>query len=97
MRKFVFTAVVGLITLAALACSGSKGGAESTCQQTVKASCTKCHSTERICKKLSKTDADWPAIVNNMGKRARLSPDKQDSVLACLTNTAEQGGFECPK
>ena len=97
MRKLVLTAVVGLISLTVLSCSGSKDVAESPCQKTIKAGCTKCHSTERTCEKLSEADADWPAIVKDMGKRAKLNQEQQDAVLACLTNTAEQGRFECPK
>lgn len=97
MRKLVLRAVVGLIALTVFSGSGSKAVAESPCQKTIKTSCTRCHSTERICNKLMKADADWPAIVKNMGKRANLSQEQQDTVFACLANTAGQGGFECPK
>lgn len=97
MRNFVLAAVFGLVSLAVVACSNSKESVGYPCQQTVETSCTKCHSTERICKELGEADADWPAIVKDMGKRGKLSLEVQDKVLACLTSTAEQGRFECPK
>ena len=97
MREFVLVTVFGLVFLAVILCGGGKDAEGSSCQQTVESSCTRCHSTERICRELGHAGADWPAIVKNMGKRGRLNQELQDKVLACLTSTTESGGFACSK
>ncbi len=68
------------------------------CQQVMDNSCTKCHGVKRICKTLDKADADWPAIVADMGKRGKLSQEAQDQALNCLTSTdVAVKGTLCPK
>ncbi len=70
---------------------------QQACQQVMENSCTKCHGVKRICTTLKKADANWPAIVADMGKRGKLSQDVQDQALNCLTSTdaAAKGAF-CP-
>ncbi|MGI6638635.1 MAG: hypothetical protein ACOX4Z_06185 [Desulfobulbus sp.] len=58
-----------------------------TCQQLIQNSCTKCHGVKRICTTLDKPDANWPAIVADMGKRGKLSQEVQVQALSCLTST----------
>ncbi len=70
---------------------------EVACQQTIETSCTKCHSSERICNKLSEENENWSEIVKRMGGRGNLSQEVQDTVLNCLTKAAEPGKFVCKK
>ena len=68
------------------------------CQQVIENSCTKCHGIKRICTTLDKADADWPAIVADMGKRGKLSQEVQDQALSCLTSAdVAVKGTVCPQ
>lgn len=80
------------VTVGTLAFATMVGGAEANpqaCQQVMKNSCTKCHDIKRICNTLGKADADWPAIVADMGKRGKLGQEIQDQAISCLTSTDE--------
>lgn len=66
-----------------------------TCQQTLKANCTSCHSIKRICHELDEKDANWPAIIKEMGELGNLSQKIQDTALNCLTKTDTPKAFVC--
>lgn len=50
-------------------------------QKLFRASCRTCH---RLPKPESKTDAEWPSLVNRYGERAKLSPEQIDLIIAYL-------------
>ena len=71
---------------------------EEICRDTIQNTCTKCHGTARICKKLKDADigeSRWGKIIARMGRRAKISRDVQETVIACLTTLAEPDRVAC--
>lgn len=97
MKKFVLATLLVFIPLCIATWSVGQGVDDAACQQTIQTSCTKCHTTERICHELGESDAKWPEIVKEMGERGKLSQEVQDTVLACLTTAADPKKFVCTK
>ena len=97
MKKLLIIAVLALLPLCAAIWSNAQDVNDEACQQAIQTSCTKCHGAERICNKLSATDADWPAIVARMSKKAALNQETQDQVLNCLTKSADPKKIVCNK
>ena len=58
--------------------------------------CTTCHDTARICAKLDTPGADWTTTVRIMGERGNLSAEVQETVLTCLTTSADSKKQLCP-
>ncbi len=96
MKKLLVPALLALLPLSIASWSFSQEVNDESCTQTIATSCTKCHGTAKICKELGEADADWPAIVARMGKKAKLSQEGQDAVLACLTKSTDPKQLVCP-
>ena len=97
MKKCLLPLLLVFISLGAASWSVGQDFDESACQQIITASCTKCHTTDRICNELGAPTAHWAAVVKQMGMKGKLSQDVQDSVLNCLTKASEPGKFVCKK
>ncbi len=96
MRKLLLPALLALLPLCVASWSAGQEVNDAACQQTIQDSCTKCHSTEKICRDLGKADVSWPKIVKNMGKKGNLSQEVQDTVLNCLTKSTDPTQLVCP-
>ena len=98
MNKLLGMLCAAVCTLGFAAMVGGVEVNQQACQQVMENSCTKCHGVKRICTTLEKADANWPAIVADMGKRGKLDQAVQDKALGCLTSTdAAVKGALCPK
>lgn len=97
IRKMLLSAVLVSVPLWIASWSVAQDIDDAACKTTIEASCTKCHTTERICHELGESDVNWPEIVKEMGERGKLSQDVQDTVLNCLTKASEPGKFVCTK
>ena len=97
MRKMLLSALMVSVPLCIASWSVGQDIDDAACKTTIETSCTKCHSTERICHELAESDANWPEIVKEMGARGKLSQEAQDTVLNCLTQASEPGKFVCTK
>jgi mono/diheme cytochrome c family protein len=82
--------VAGVVALAGV------GGA-SDIGQTVKQTCSRCHTTKRICLNLGvKSDVVWKATVTRMvGKGAQLPDGQIDTVAGYLAGLAPGTGAVC--
>lgn len=85
MQKLVlaFAALLGFSLIASYGLSASDAA------KTVASACTRCHSTERICRNLNVFDgARWEATVARMhGKGAAISGAQVGEVAAYLAST----------
>jgi hypothetical protein len=98
MKKLLFSALLVLTPLCVATLTFSQANNDpAVCQQTIKDTCTKCHNTDRICKKLGETDTDWPKLVNKMADKGNLGKDAQGAVLDCLTKSADPAQLVCRK
>jgi len=95
MRKMLLSALFVSIQLCTASLSVSQDIDDAACKTTIETSCTKCHTTERICHELGESSANWPEIVKDMGERGKLSQGVQDTVLNCLTKASDPGKFVC--
>jgi len=64
---------------------------------TIKQTCSRCHSTKRICLNLGvKNKASWKSTVNKMvGKGAKLPADQIDAAVGYLSGLAPGTGTVC--
>ncbi|NLZ17076.1 MAG: hypothetical protein GX087_05010 [Desulfobulbaceae bacterium] len=98
MNKLLGILCAGACTFGFAAMASSTEVNPQTCQQVIENSCTKCHGIKRICTTLDKADADWSAIVADMGRRGKLSQEVQDQALSCLTSAdVTVKGTICPQ
>ncbi len=97
MKKGLLPLLLIFISLSIASWSFGQDFDESSCQQIITASCTKCHTTDRICNELGAPSAHWAAVIKTMGMKGKLSQEAQDSVLNCLTKASEPGKFVCQK
>jgi hypothetical protein len=95
MPKVLMPAVLALITLAVASLGIGKETDDNGCRQAVQTNCTTCHDTGRICAKLDSPGADWTTTVRVMGERGNLVQQEQDTVLACLTTSANPKKTVC--
>ena len=96
MHKVLFPAVLTLITLALVSMSIGKETSDDACPGAIQTNCTTCHDTARICAKLDTPGADWTTTVRVMGERGNLSAEVQETVVACLTTSADSKKQLCP-
>ena len=96
MPKMLIPAVLTLITLAVASLGVGKETDDNGCRQAVQTNCTTCHDTGRICAKLDTPGADWTTTVRIMGERGNLSAEVQETVLTCLTTSADSKKQLCP-
>ena len=98
MKRLILLTLLVLLPLGVAPLSFSQATPdEAACQQTIQKSCTKCHTTDRICHELAEADANWPHIVKEMGEKGKLSQEVQDTVLNCLTKSADPAKLVCKK
>lgn len=97
MQKMMLSALLVLVPLGIASWSVGQDIDDAACQTTIEANCTKCHGTRKICHELGESDANWPAIIKEMGERGKLSQDVQDTVLNCLTKASDPKKFVCTK
>lgn len=95
--KELFGALLCFFLLCFAAASISQAVDETACQETIQITCTSCHKTGRICRELDNKDADWPAIIKEMGELGDLSQDIQNTALNCLTKADNPKSFACKK
>ena len=96
MNKVLFAAVLPLLPLALASVGSGQETTEAPCRQAIQTNCTTCHDTGRICAKLDTPGADWKTTVSVMGARGKLSTQAQETVLACLTTSANPKKLVCP-
>ena len=96
MHKVLFPTVLALITLALASLSIGKETSDDACAGAIQTNCTTCHDTARICAKLDTPGADWQTTVRIMGERGNLSAEVQETVLTCLTTSADSKKHLCP-
>ena len=96
MHKVLFPAVLALIALTLASLGIGKETSDDACPRVIQTNCTTCHDTGRICAKLDTPDADWQTTVRVMGERGNLSAEVQETVLNCLTTTADSKKQLCP-
>lgn len=81
-------ASIALFAVVICACGGSsasgtsKKESRSPGEVTFRANCQTCHSLPRPA---SKTDEQWPALVQKYGQRAKLRPEQIQQIIAFLT------------
>lgn len=97
MKKLLLPCLVLSLTLGIASLGTSQEVNEQACRQALETSCVKCHPMKKTCKELNKADANWKAIIADMGKRGKLSQEVQDTVLACLTTTPDPKKIACDK
>ncbi len=97
MRSYLLPLLLVLVSLGIGSWSFAQNMDDAACQKTIQTGCTQCHSTKRICDKLSDAAANWPETVKRMGLKGNLPQEVQDSVLNCLTKASEPGKFVCTK
>lgn len=94
VRKIRYV-LAGCVVAGVVALAGAGGASD--IGQTVKQTCSRCHTTKRICLNLGvKSDAAWKATVTRMvGKGAQLPADQIGAVAGYLTGLAPGGGTVC--
>ncbi|MFH0783834.1 MAG: hypothetical protein V2B20_18020 [Pseudomonadota bacterium] len=97
MKKILLSALLILTPLCVASLTFSQANTDSACQQTIQNSCTKCHTTDRICDELGEAAANWPKIVKDMGEKGKLSNEVQAEVLDCLTKSSDPAKLVCKK
>ena len=97
MKKLLLSTLLVLLPLCVATWSTSQEVNDEACQQVIQASCTKCHGAEKICKKLDQADADWPAIVSKMSKKAKVNKETEAQILDCLTKSTDPKKAACPQ
>ena len=95
MHKVLFPAVLALIALTLASLGIGKETSDDACPRVIQTNCTTCHDTGRICAKLDSPGADWTTTVRVMGERGNLGQQVQDTVLACLTTSANPKKTVC--
>jgi mono/diheme cytochrome c family protein len=83
VRRFVAGCAALLLAALVISCGPKVELAESQSdgQRLFRANCRSCH---RLPNPKSKTDSEWPSLVNRYGERAKLSPEQIDLIIAYL-------------
>lgn len=97
MKKVILSALFVLLSVGTASWSLGQDGDEAACTQAIQTNCTSCHGTKKICKELGKADADWGKIMTSMAKKGKLSQEVHDTVLNCLTKSADPAKLVCEK
>lgn len=97
MKKMLILAAAAVLPFISTNLIHAQDPAPADCKQTIEKSCTTCHGTGKICKKLESPDTNWAIVVYNMGKKGNLSQETQDGVLKCFTSPAETTKLLCEK
>lgn len=97
IRKYLVSSLLVLLPLCLASWSAGQDVDEAACPQILESNCTRCHTSERICRKLGASEADWQATIAKMAKRGKLSQETQDLALNCLVKASEPGKFVCGK
>ncbi len=97
MKNTLLAALLILLPLGTATWSLGQDVDEAACMQAIQTNCTSCHGMKKICKELGEKDADWGKIMTSMAKKGKLSQEVHDTVLNCLTKSADPAKLVCEK
>jgi hypothetical protein len=95
MKRILFSLSIVLLLCSTAA---AKEVNEGMCKSYLEMYCSRCHSTERMCKYLEKNDSEkWRAVIKKMAEYAEMDQDIQDTTHACLSGMKAGDALVCKK